>query len=126
MPPIAEQLVALILRPARENRRWGVVRVQGELRRLGHRVAASTIHKILRSHRDPAARAPRRVLANIPARPCRHPAGHRICHVDCAVTLTRLYVAFVIELESRRVHLLDTTRASTIPIQEVMKASLRP
>jgi hypothetical protein len=32
---------------------WGVVRVQGDLRRLGHRIGAGTIGKIPRSHRIP-------------------------------------------------------------------------
>ena len=50
-PPVPDELVALILRLARENTRSGVMRIQGELRRLEHRVAASTIRKILRAHR---------------------------------------------------------------------------
>ncbi|GAA0617127.1 hypothetical protein GCM10010174_38900 [Kutzneria viridogrisea] len=39
-PPISDEITALIARLATDNRTWGVI--QGELRRLEHRVAGPT------------------------------------------------------------------------------------
>src|SRR6266581_6563301 len=49
-PPVNPEVAGLILRMARENPRWGCVRICGELRKLGIRVGATTIRTLLRRH----------------------------------------------------------------------------
>ncbi|MER7485115.1 hypothetical protein ABTY20_04070 [Streptomyces sp. NPDC126497] len=56
-PPTPGAVKTLVLRPARENPRWGHRRIPEESTRLGHRIAASTVWGILDAAGvDPAPR----------------------------------------------------------------------
>jgi hypothetical protein len=107
-PPLDDAVAVLIERMARDNQSWGYQRIQGELLKVGHRVGASTIRRVLRRLRIPPA--PVRDTDTTWPQFLRTPASTMLAcdffHVDCAVTLQRIYVFFVLEVVSRSVHLL--------------------
>ena len=104
-PPIDAEVRELILRLARENPRWGCVRIGGELRKLGIRVAATTIRTLLRTAR--AGPAPRRTGPSWTDFLRAQAQGITACDFFTVETawLRTLSVLAFIELGNRRIHL---------------------
>ena len=108
-PCTAAAIRKLVIRMATDNPTWGHRRVQGELVKLGHPIAASTVWQIL--HDAGIGPAPRRTgptwrqFLNAQARGI---LAVDFVHVD-TVLLRRIYALIIIEHGTRRVHLAGIT-----------------
>ena len=112
---LPEATVELVLRLARENPRWGYLRIVGEARKVGVTVSATSVRTILR----------RNGLGPAPARSRKGPSWVEFLRAQATgtlacdffsietVALTRLYVLFVVEVGTRRVHLAGVTAHPT-------------
>lgn len=108
-PEVDEETQALVVRLARENERWGYKRIQGELLKLGVKLAASTIASILSRHGiRPAPHRSRLTWAKFLRAQATTIIATDFFTVDTAC-LRRFYVLFFIELGRRRVWITGVT-----------------
>jgi transposase len=112
-PPTATAIQQLVLRMARDNPHWGHRRIQGELARLGHRIASSTVWQILHAAGiDPAPRRSGPTWTQFLTQQAEGILAVDFLHID-TVILRRIYALIVVEHASRRVHLAGITAHPT-------------
>lgn len=112
-PPTSAVIKSLVLRLAAENPRWGHRRIQGELARLGHRMAASTVWEILHAAGvDPAPRRSGPTWREFLATQAEGIISVDFFHIDTALG-RRLYALAFLEHGTRRLHITGITANPT-------------
>ncbi len=108
-PATPVDLVALVVRMAEENPRWGYTRIRGELLPLGHELARSTIQKILADHGiEPAPERGRKLRWKTFLKAhweLMAAADFFTIEVPSPRGLVRYSIFFVIKLKTRAVHI---------------------
>jgi transposase InsO family protein len=110
-PGVMREIRELIVRMAEENTTWGYARIQGALKHLDHRVARSTIAKVLKEHGlGPSPDRPMSWATFVRAH------AHLIAAADFFTTevwtargLVRHFTLFFVDIATRRVHIAGTT-----------------
>jgi len=125
-PRVMLEIRKLVLRFATENRTWGYERIEGELGKLGHRVARSTVANILRKNGfEPAPNRSKRITwAEFLRMHWESIAAMDFFTVEVwtAKGLTRFHVLFVIDLSTRRVEIAGISdRPHGAWVQRVLK-----
>ena len=109
-PPLDPQVIELVLRMGRENPRWGCIRIQGELAKLGITVSAPKIRVLLRRHGlGPAPRRSGPTWSEFLGGQARGILALDFFTVE-TLFLKTLYVLFAIEVGTRRVHMAGVSR----------------
>jgi putative transposase len=112
-PPIDQELEALVVRMAQENRSWGYDRIVGALANLGYTISAQTVGNVLKRHG--IAPAPERKTTTTWKEFIRTPMEVLVAtdfftaEVWTWCGLVTYYVLFFIHLGSRKVHIAGMT-----------------
>jgi len=110
-PGVQVEIRRLVIRMALENPSWGYTRIQGALKNLGHRVARATVARVLKEQGIPPSRErPMQWRTFLRAHwSALLAADFFTTEVWTVRGLVTYYTVFVIELHSRRIHLLGST-----------------